>query len=156
MSAISTIISFGDSWTAVGYDIHRGIFPSVSNPLGVPQGWPRWGFTSANDGKWLYEVATSLNARDIPTFDFADGGATVDASFVAPFRPEVKSFVNQVNDNYLPALASRKDLWHPRSTLTTVWFGINDVTNSHTDPSRQYYGKIIERYFEQGMTPFEC
>ena len=47
---------------------------------------------------WVDWTIATLNSTYIATYDFAYGGATIDANLVAPYLPTVKSLIDQVND----------------------------------------------------------
>lgn len=85
-------------------------------------------------------------------FNFASGGATVDATLVAPFEPypAVLSFINQTNEftslvNNNPSFAS----WTADNSLFSVWMGVNDVGNSYYNSASwpALGNAILDAYF---------
>lgn len=89
------------------------------------------GYTSSNGPNWVDYLTVKYNASSLLTYNIAYGGATVDSSLVAPYEPTVSSIVNQVNDEWYPAYATRKSApWTSEDTLFAIFDGINDVGNS--------------------------
>jgi hypothetical protein len=95
---------------------------------------------------------------DIPTssltlnYNFASGGATTDATLVAPFKPypAVLSLINQTNEFTAlvasnPAFAS----WTAENSLFPIWMGVNDVGNSfyNTTAWPALGNSILDAYF---------
>ncbi|KAF3913623.1 hypothetical protein ABW21_db0202052 [Orbilia brochopaga] len=80
--------SFGDSYTQTGFD-PNGIQPSVSNPMGNP---PYPGWTSSNGVNWLDVATEKYNKSVVLTYNLAYGGATIDATLVAPYASNVNQF----------------------------------------------------------------
>ena len=117
----------GDSYTQTGFN-RSGIQPSPSNPLGNP---PYPGWTASNGPNWVGYLTTKYNASLLQTFNLADGGATVDASLVAPWKPTVLSLQDQVWSGFFPYYALGRPAWTSADTLFAVWIGINDVGNSY-------------------------
>lgn len=57
----------------------------------------------------------------------------MDSSLVAPWKPEVSSIANQIQDQWFPAYASKPSpapAWSSENTLFAIFDGINDVGNS--------------------------
>jgi hypothetical protein len=85
------------------------------------------------------------------SYNFADGGATVNASLVKPFKPTVKSFVDQVklfNDSVAkkPSYAN----WTDETAVFMIWLGVNDVGNSYSSGSETALLELImNSYFSQ-------
>lgn len=86
--------SSGDSYTSIGFN-ERGYQPTRTNPLGNPE-YPGW--TSSNGPNWAEFLTVKYNKSELLTYDFAFGGATISSSLVTPFRPEVRSVSQQVQD----------------------------------------------------------
>ncbi|KAI0785774.1 hypothetical protein C8Q75DRAFT_722141 [Abortiporus biennis] len=121
--------SFGDSYTQTDFDIN-GVLPSVGNPLGNP---PYPGYTAVGGVNWVDVLTTQFNKSLVLTYNFAYGGATIDASLVAPYEPTVLSLTDQVNQ-FLNAPVSTKPAsapWTSQNALFSVWIGINDIGNSY-------------------------
>ncbi|KAL4933229.1 SGNH/GDSL hydrolase family protein [Aspergillus undulatus] len=141
------LISFGDSYTSTSFNI-TGAKPSSSNPLGNP---PYPGWTSAGGANWISNLVATYNDSLLLNYNLAYGGATVNASLVAPYTPEVYSFIDQVEEftEYLapkPAFAP----WTANSTLFAVWMGVNDVGGSwyQANPDA-LQTEILDQLFEQ-------
>ena len=62
----------------------------------------------------------------------AHGGATINDSIVkSGFGPTVRSFQDQVEHDFLHTYVNDSKVpWVASNTLFTIFFGINDVTNS--------------------------
>ena len=71
------------------------------------------------------------NKSLILTYNFAYGGATIDANLVTPYLPTVLSLIDQVNQ-FLTSYADKpaSSPWKSGNTLFSVWIGINDIGNS--------------------------
>ena len=71
------------------------------------------------------------NKSLILTYNFAYGGATIDANLVTPYLPTVISLTDQINQ-FLASYADKPESapWRSENTLFSVWIGINDVGNS--------------------------
>jgi phospholipase/lecithinase/hemolysin len=140
-------ISFGDSYSQTGFVID-GAKPSPSNPLGNP---PLPGWTASGGLDWVGFMVTEFNASLTYSYNFAYGGATVDADIVTPYDPSVISFIDQVqifSDN----LAAKPDYapWTSENTVVGVWMGVNDIGNSFwLGNSTDVNTAVIGRYFEQ-------
>ncbi|KAI9155446.1 Acetylesterase [Paramyrothecium foliicola] len=137
----------GDSYSQTGFDIN-GQKPSAANPIGNP---PLPGWTASGGLDWPGYLVTEFNSSLTLSYNFAYGGATVDANLVAPYAPTVLSLIDQVkifSDN----LASKPSYapWTEKNTVAGVWMGVNDVGNSFwldNQPTRQ--GAILDAYFKQ-------
>ncbi|KAL4916736.1 hypothetical protein BDW62DRAFT_211709 [Aspergillus aurantiobrunneus] len=140
-------ISFGDSYTSTSFNI-SGAKPSASNPLGNP---PYPGWTSAGGPNWISKLVAKYNSSLLLNYNLAYGGATVNASLVPPYSPEVFSLIDQVSEftEYLsppPAFAP----WNANNTLFAVWQGVNDVGGSWYQPNAEALAtEILEQLFEQ-------
>jgi hypothetical protein len=83
--------------------------------------------------------------------NLAYGGATVDATLVAPYTTTVLSFIDQVNQ-FTQYFASKPSTvpWTSANTLFAVWLGVNDVGNSYwTTDEDDLLDKIIAKYFAE-------
>ncbi|KAI1504803.1 hypothetical protein F5X99DRAFT_349600 [Biscogniauxia marginata] len=126
---------FGDSYTQTGFD-YTLTAPSESSPLGNPES-PVYGWTSSNGPNWVYYLTFKYNASLLQTYNFAYGGATVDADLVAPYTPTVKSLKDQVESEFIPGYtgdspsAPSVPAWTGADSLFAFWIGINDVGNSY-------------------------
>ncbi|KAF8655085.1 hypothetical protein AX16_003249 [Volvariella volvacea WC 439] len=119
--------SFGDSYTQTGFNPY-GEYPNDANPIGNP---PYPGWTSTGGENWVGYVTTKYNSSQIYTYNFAYGGATIDANLVKPYMPTVLSLTDQVNQ-YLETVASKPPStpWKSYNSLFSIWIGINDIGNS--------------------------
>ncbi|KAF2234424.1 carbohydrate esterase family 16 protein [Viridothelium virens] len=136
--------SFGDSYTQTGF-VPTGAQPSPSNPFGNPA-YP--GYTSSNGPNWLDFVTTTYNESFIDVYNLAYGGATVDASLVAPYESTVLSFIDQVNQEYLPIYTGSNNTvgWTSSNSIFSFFFGINDIGNSYYNQNATLYDVIISEY----------
>ncbi|RDL41893.1 Uncharacterized protein BP5553_01872 [Venustampulla echinocandica] len=127
-SDIKHAFVFGDSYTSTGFN-ETLEQPTPTNPLGNPT-YPGW--TAANGPNWVDFLTVEYNASILLTYNLAYGGATMDSSLVAPWKPEVSSIVNQVRDQWFPTYASKPSSapWSSENTLFAIFDGINDVGNS--------------------------
>ncbi|KAJ4326743.1 hypothetical protein N0V84_002863 [Fusarium piperis] len=140
------LITFGDSYSQTGFDIN-GEKPSSSNPLGNP---PFPGWTAAGGVNWVGSMAAEVNSSLVLAYNFAYGGATVDADIVTPYLPTVRSMEDQV-DQFVNNLSKRPNYapWKASNTLAGVWMGVNDVGNSHWAPNvTNIMEASVTRYFE--------
>ncbi|KIK56259.1 carbohydrate esterase family 16 protein [Collybiopsis luxurians FD-317 M1] len=120
--------SFGDSYTQTGF-LPNETLPSAGNPFGNP---PYPGFTATGGPNWIdFDTVTNNNSL-IFTYNYAFGGATIDASLVAPFEPTVLSVTDQVNQ-FLDTVANKpaSTPWTSQNSLFSIWIGINDLGNSY-------------------------
>lgn len=71
-------------------------------------------------------VTVQYNKSLILNYNFAYGGATIDAALVTPYEPTVLSLKDQVNE-YLNSIATKpaSTPWTSADTLFSVWIGIN-------------------------------
>ncbi|KAF2012528.1 carbohydrate esterase family 16 protein [Aaosphaeria arxii CBS 175.79] len=142
--AIPHFISFGDSYSQTGFDINLSK-PSASNPFGNPA-YP--GYTSSGGPNWIGYLVTTYNSSLLYSYNFAYGGATVNASLVKPYKPEVKSLIDQVKQFSSSSLATNPP-WTPKESLFGIWMGVNDVGNSYGQNDSVLLGKILDDYFGQ-------
>ncbi|EWC44477.1 hypothetical protein DRE_06745 [Drechslerella stenobrocha 248] len=122
--------SFGDSYTQTGFN-PNGIQPSTGNPMGNP---PYPGWTSAGGPNWIGVATTKYNRSLTLTYNFAYGGATIDAALVTPYTSTVLSLTDQTNQ-FLSTYASGNPSWTASNTLFSVFIGINDIANSWWRPN---------------------
>jgi len=119
--------SFGDSYTTTGF-ANNGILPTPGNPLGNP---PYPGYTAVGGTNWIDLDTTVYNKSLVLTYNYAYGGATIDASLVKPYTSTVLSLTDQVNE--FLRTAGKKPAstpWTSSNTLFSIWIGINDIGNS--------------------------
>lgn len=80
---------------------------------------------------WIDVDTVVYNKSLILTYNYAYGGATINATLVAPYEPDVLSLVDQVNE-FLGTVASKpaSTPWTSTNALFSFWIGINDIGNS--------------------------
>ncbi|KAF8607863.1 hypothetical protein BDV93DRAFT_589454 [Ceratobasidium sp. AG-I] len=135
--------SFGDSYTQTGFDIN-GTKPAVGNPLGNP-GYP--GYTACGSvPNWVDLVTTKYNTSTLLTYNFAYGGATIDATLVAPYTSTVLSLTDQVN-SFLANKAVAP--WTSSTALFSIFIGINDIGNSwyNSGDRAAFSDTLLNAYF---------
>ena len=90
------------------------------------------GFTAVGGTNWIDVDTVQFNKSLILTFNYAYGGATINASLVAPYEPTVLSLGDQVNQ-FLTTAASKPSFapWTSSNALFSFWIGINDIGNSY-------------------------
>ncbi|KII86059.1 carbohydrate esterase family 16 protein, partial [Plicaturopsis crispa FD-325 SS-3] len=116
--------SFGDSYTQTGF-VDTDTLPAPGNPLGNP---PYPGYTAVGGTNWIDVDTVVYNTSLVLTYNYAYGGATIDASLVAPYEPTVLSLTDQVGE-FLDTAASTP--WTSGNALFSIWIGINDIGNSY-------------------------
>ncbi|RAH47336.1 putative cellulose-binding GDSL lipase/acylhydrolase [Aspergillus brunneoviolaceus CBS 621.78] len=141
------VISFGDSYTSTTFDI-TGTKPSAANPLGNP---PYPGWTASGGTNWISDIVAKYNNSLLLSYNLAYGGATVNASLVAPYLPTVYSIIDQV-DEFQEDLSPPPSWapWDAKNTLFAVWIGVNDVAGSWYQTSAAALEReILDQLFEQ-------
>ena len=90
------------------------------------------GYTAVGGTNWIDVDTTVYNKSLVLTYNYAYGGATINASLVAPYEPSVLSLVDQVNE-FLGTVAGRPPStpWTTGDSLFSFWIGINDIGNSY-------------------------
>ncbi|KAL2865935.1 SGNH/GDSL hydrolase family protein [Aspergillus lucknowensis] len=152
-------ISFGDSYSQTGFNL-SGSYPSASNPLGNPE-LPGW--TTSGGLNWIGFLTSQYNTSLTLSFNFAYGGATTNASVVAPWSPSVLSFIDQVN-LFSNSIASKPSSapWNSSNALAGIWMGVNDVGGSYgrtdldnvlTDVMNSYFGQL-QILYDSGIRNF--
>ncbi|KAH1363444.1 hormone-sensitive lipase HSL [Aspergillus fumigatus] len=137
----------GDSYSQTGFDI-SSTKPSASNPLGNPT-LPGW--TTSGGLNWVGFLVSKYNTSLTLSYNFAYGGATTNASLVAPYTSTVLSFIDQVTE-FTNSIASKPSYapWTSGNTLVGVWMGVNDVGNSYwLSNIDELLLKIMDSYFGQ-------
>ncbi|KAG6840152.1 hypothetical protein C0991_008557 [Blastosporella zonata] len=128
VSASFTINHSGDSYTQTGFDPTLTL-PAVGNPLGNPT-YP--GYTATGGENWVDIVTTKYNKSLVFTYNYAYGGATIDATLVTPYTSTVLSLTDQVNQ-FLSGAGTKPAAtpWTSANSLFSVFIGINDIGNSY-------------------------
>ncbi|KAH6892632.1 hypothetical protein B0T10DRAFT_511329 [Thelonectria olida] len=140
------LITFGDSFTRTRFNVTRGR-PTPANPMGNPA-FP--GVSTSGGMNWVSSLAAELNTSLTLSYNFAQGGATVDARIVPPHSGRVNCLADQVGQ-FLKSIATRPEIapWTRSNALVGVWIGLNDVSiNCERTNSTAIYPKSIARCFE--------
>ncbi|CDO77590.1 Carbohydrate Esterase Family 16 protein [Trametes cinnabarina] len=140
--------SFGDSYTQTDFD-PNGVIPQPGNPLGNP---PYPGYTAVGGVNWIDLDTVVYNNSLVLTYNYAYGGATINASLVAPYEPTVLSLIDQVNE-FLSTVADKPATapWTSENALFSVWIGINDIGNSYYlgGDRDAFSDTLLDSYFGQ-------
>jgi phospholipase/lecithinase/hemolysin len=84
------------------------------------------------------------------TYNYAYGGATINATLVAPYEPTVLSLGDQVNE-FLGSVASKpaSTPWTSANSLFSIWIGINDLGNSYYESGDRsaFSDTLLDNYF---------
>ncbi|KAJ7816853.1 hypothetical protein B0H14DRAFT_2374378 [Mycena olivaceomarginata] len=120
---------FGDSYTSTSFNA-TSVLPNIHNRLGNP---PFPGFTGAGGENYVGYDTVTFNKSVIFTYNYAYGGATINASLVTPFEPTVLSLIDQVNEFLTGGVASKPATtpWTSADALFSVWIGVNDLAGSY-------------------------
>lgn len=146
--SLKYVFSFGDSYTQTGFNLTNGSpLPSVGNPMGNPP-WPGW--TASNGPNWIGYLTTTYNASTLLTYNMAYGGATIDSTLVKPWRDDVLSLKNQIEDLFLAHLGSHPSTtpWRSNNSIFTIFIGINDIGNSYWKGDfDNFHNQLMDVYF---------
>jgi phospholipase/lecithinase/hemolysin len=114
--------SFGDSYTQTGFN-PSGTLPNVGNPLGNPA-YP--GNTAVGGTDWIDSMTVTYNRSLVFTYNYAVGGATIDANLVKPYGGV--TMTDQVNQ-FLSGAGKKpaSTPWTSSNALFSIWIGINDI-----------------------------
>jgi len=148
------LISFGDSYSQPGFDI-TSTKASGSNPLGNPA-FP--GYTTDNGINWVGHLVRTYNTSLTLSYNFASGGATVDASLVAPYESTVLSLIDQTK-LFSNNIASKPSYapWTSANSLFAIWLGVNDVGNSYGNSGESaLQTKILNQYIAQAQIMYNA
>ena len=151
----------GDSYTTTGFNVTMAQ-PSPDMPFGNPA-YP--GYTSSNGPNYIDYMTTTYNESLIETYNLAYGGATVDSDLVAPYEPQVLSFQQQVNDEFIPYYVNETNAdWTSANSLFVAFFGINDAGNSYYNSATPnatlngeiftVYSGLVEELYQSGARNF--
>ncbi|KDQ12170.1 carbohydrate esterase family 16 protein [Botryobasidium botryosum FD-172 SS1] len=140
--------SFGDSYTQTGFDI-AGDKPTFNNPMGNPP-YPGETACGSNVANWIDFVTFEYNTTKVLTYNFARGGATIDANLVKPDWPQIESLTDQVNiflSNVGPKPAYAP--WTAADSMFSFFIGINDIGNSYYLPGDRgaFADVLLNAYF---------
>ncbi|KAG8968865.1 hypothetical protein FRC03_005738 [Tulasnella sp. 419] len=138
--------SFGDSYTSTTFDI-AGTLPNDANPIGNPvyPGYTACGMVT----NWIDVDTVKYNTSKVYTYNFAYGGATIDANLVTPYQPTVKSLTDQVN-SFLATVGPKpaSTPWTSSNSIFSFFIGINDMGGSwwlNTDGA--FSDTLLDAYF---------
>ncbi|KAK4665119.1 hormone-sensitive lipase HSL [Podospora pseudopauciseta] len=146
-STAKYFINFGDSYSQTGFD-PLSTKPSPSNPFGNP---PLPGWTASGGLNWVGFLTSQYNASTLLTYNFAYGGATTNATLVQPWREDVLSLIDQVQQ-FTDTIATKPSYapWTAENALFGIWIGVNDVGNSWwKEEYDQLLSEIMDTYFGQ-------
>ncbi|APA09198.1 hypothetical protein sscle_04g039680 [Sclerotinia sclerotiorum 1980 UF-70] len=142
-AGIEYFITFGDSYSQTGFDPTL-TQPAAGNPLGNPN---LQGFTTTGGLNWIGYLVETYNVTLMLSYNFAFGGATTNASLVAPYAPTVLSLIDQVDQfvQYIPS-----GPWSASNTLFGIFMGVNDVGNAYyLSNYTTVLGQIMDSYFAE-------
>ncbi|EIM80926.1 uncharacterized protein STEHIDRAFT_182917 [Stereum hirsutum FP-91666 SS1] len=145
-SGVNYWFSFGDSYTQTGFDSTLTL-PSPDNAFGNPV-YP--GYTATGGPNWIDEAAAVSNNSLVLTYNYAYGGATIDASLVTPYEPTVLSMTDQVNEFLAqPNIGTGSKVWTSDNSLFSFWIGINDIGNSYYESGDRdaFSDVLLDAYF---------
>ncbi|KAI0319266.1 hypothetical protein OF83DRAFT_1055288 [Amylostereum chailletii] len=152
--------SFGDSYTQTGFSPNSTL-PSSANAFGNP---PFPGWTATGGVNWLGEATFVSNRSLILTYNYAYGGATIDAGLVSTGDPTILSLTDQVNEFLVqPNVGTGSKIWTSANALFSVWIGINDIGNSYylsgsrdafSDTLLNAYFALVEKLYNAGGRNF--
>ncbi|KAJ7219766.1 hypothetical protein C8J57DRAFT_1537063 [Mycena rebaudengoi] len=144
----------------------KGTLPAVGNPLGNP---PFPGFTGGGGENYVGFDTVTFNKTTMLTYNYAYGGATIDAALVTPYMPTVLSLIDQVT-LFLNGVAKKPATapWTSANSLFSVWIGerfniilsgaliashvgINDIGNSYWQSGDRsaFSDVLLNAYFAQ-------
>lgn len=142
------VFSYGDSYTANGFNIH-GNKPSLENNEGNAIGTTAGGNSQPN---WI-EILVNNGPVNSLSYDFAYGGAAVDNKLTKGVNHIIPDFVSQ-SQSFLQNLAMTPHpswaQWSGNNSLFVTWFGRNDVYWQiiQGDPVSPRLDNVIRAYFD--------
>ncbi|KAG8740130.1 hypothetical protein FRC12_016104 [Ceratobasidium sp. 428] len=119
LSTFKTIVSFGDAFTSNGKSDGSAPDPPVQTGTN-----PKYGGRFANGYVWVENLANDMSAH---LLDYAVPGAVTDTA-IWPGKANESSFVKQVS-----VFKNQSHIFEPKTTLYSVFFGINDYIASEKD-----------------------
>ncbi|KAJ7627131.1 hypothetical protein FB45DRAFT_991263 [Roridomyces roridus] len=138
---------FGDSYTSTTFAPNETL-PNIHNPLGNP---PFPGFTGGGGENYVGYLTETDNSSVVFAYNYAFGGATINASLVTPFEPTVLSLIDQVNEFLTGGVASKpaSTPWTSANALFSVWIGVNDMAGSWFEPGDRgvFAETLLGEYF---------
>lgn len=151
---------FGDSYSQTGF-VTTGTLPNTANPIGNP---PFPGFSATGGENWVGYVTATYNRSLVYTYNYAYGGATIDANLVKPFTPSVLSLTDQVNE-FLNGAAKKpaSTPWTSANAIFSIWIGVNDIGNSYgnggdrsafSDTLLNAYFALVQKLYNAGGRNF--
>ena len=134
----------GNSYTSTNFTIN-GEQPNPSNPLGNPV-YP--GATSSAGPNYIDFITSTYNQSFIQTYNFGYGGAVINNSVIPEsFGPLVQNFEDQVQGEFLPTYVNNREVeWTSSNSLFSIFFGVNDVTNSWAEDNDTLGYEVIQSY----------
>lgn len=109
-------------------------------------------------------MIVSYNESYIYSYNFAYGGATIDATLVAPYTSTVLSMTDQVNE-FLNNVGSKPSYapWTSSNSVFSFFIGINDIGNSwyqsgdraaFSDTLLDAYFALVQKVYDVGARNF--
>ncbi|KAF7320593.1 CBM1 domain-containing protein [Mycena chlorophos] len=137
---------FGDSYTTTSFNATY-LLPNIHNPIGNP---PFPGYTGGGGENYVGYLTEVDNTSVTFAYNYAYGGATINASLVAPYLPTVLSLIDQVNEFFGPvedggyASKPASTPWTSENALFSVWIGINDLAGSYYESgNRSAFAEVL-------------
>ncbi|KAG8926592.1 hypothetical protein FRC02_008793 [Tulasnella sp. 418] len=169
--------SFGDSYTQTGFDVN-GTLTKDANPFGnhVYPGYTACGMVP----NWIDYDTVKYNTSKVYTYNFAYGGATIDANLVPPYLPTVESLTDQVN-SFLTTVGPKpaSTPWKSSNSIFSFFIGksmtleiagikvflrylgktlprlyVNSISHSLTDKKLDAYFALVQKVYDIGGRNF--
>ncbi|KAG9041964.1 hypothetical protein FS837_011514 [Tulasnella sp. UAMH 9824] len=140
-----------------GFDL-TGTKPNAANVFGNPSypGNTACGSTVTN---WIDEMIVTQNQSSIYAYNFAYGGATIDATLVTPYLSTVKSLTDQVNQ-FVANLGPKPSYapWTSSNSIFSFFIGINDIGNSYylSGDRSAFSDTLLTAYFAQVQKVYDA
>lgn len=99
---------------------------------------------------WIDYTTTVYNKSLILTYNYAYGGAIIDANLLTPYSPTIVTLTDQVNE-FLNSTAKKpaEAPWTSSNALFSIWIGINDIGNSYYKSGDRdaFSDTLLDAYF---------
>lgn len=124
------------------------------------------GYTSSNGPNYIGYLTARYNRSQVLTYNLASGGATVDALLAEPYLPTVRSLIDQVVADFMPAYGvlpetERKAQWTSDDSLFIFFIGVNDVLKTYGANNATLvpqifaeYGAMVDKVYSRGARNF--
>ncbi|KIO31667.1 carbohydrate esterase family 16 protein, partial [Tulasnella calospora MUT 4182] len=120
--------------------------PNDANVFGNP---PYPGYTACGSvTNWIDEMIVSFNETYLYAYNFAYGGATIDANIVAPYTSTVLSMTDQMNQ-FLINVAPHPSYapWTSANSIFSFFIGINDIGGTWWKDWGNWTAYVMDAYF---------